>query len=187
MWPYSGRILLQKGRISQIIRVHVEGRFDVTTLPNRPVELLRTVIYSSGLRNSSPNNRISPAASWRRTFAAMGGVSLGTRLEEAGDGAGMVKCTIWSGRRMCPEDTGSVGADVQSLRQLNELHAGNIRSAQENGHLQTDAWRSATLCGIQAQPLLYRLDFQWLSVRSTSELVRVLAHWIPHSVTFHFV
>jgi hypothetical protein len=30
----------------------------------------------------------------------MGGVSLGTRLEEAGEGAGIVKCTVCSGRRM---------------------------------------------------------------------------------------
>jgi hypothetical protein len=48
-------------------------------------------IYSSGRRNSKPNKRIWPADSCRKTFATMGGVSLGTRLEEAGDGAGMVK------------------------------------------------------------------------------------------------
>jgi hypothetical protein len=47
--------------------------------------------YSSGRTNSKPNRRISPAESWRKTLAMIGGVSLGTRLEEAGDGAGMVR------------------------------------------------------------------------------------------------
>jgi hypothetical protein len=50
--------------------------------------------YSIARRNSNPKRRISPAASWRNTLAVIGGVSLGTRLEAAGDGAGMVKCTI---------------------------------------------------------------------------------------------
>src|SRR5262244_3574983 len=60
-------------------------------------------IYSSGLRNSNPNSRMSPAASWRSTLAAIGGVSLGTKLEDAGDGAGTVRYTICSARRMCAE------------------------------------------------------------------------------------
>jgi hypothetical protein len=47
--------------------------------------------YSSGRRNSKPNKRISPTVFWRKTLAVMGGVSLGTRLEEAGEGAGMVR------------------------------------------------------------------------------------------------
>jgi hypothetical protein len=34
------------------------------------------------------------------TLARMGGVSLGTRLEEAGEGAGIVKCTVCSGSKM---------------------------------------------------------------------------------------
>jgi len=52
------------------------------------------ILYSSGLRNSTPKSRISPAESWRRTLAVMGGVSLGTTPEEAEEGAGMVRCTI---------------------------------------------------------------------------------------------
>ena len=55
--------------------------------------------YSRGCRNSNPNRRSSPKWSNRRTLAAMGGVSLGIRLEEAGEGAGMVRCTVWSRRR----------------------------------------------------------------------------------------
>ena len=50
--------------------------------------------HSIGRRNSNPKRRISPAESWRRTFAVMGGVSLGTRLEKEGEGAGMVKWMI---------------------------------------------------------------------------------------------
>src|SRR5277367_6234972 len=61
------------------------------------------ILYSSGLRNSSPKSRISPAESWRRTLAVMGGVSLGTMPEEAEDGAGMVRWTIWSGRKIWVE------------------------------------------------------------------------------------
>jgi len=33
----------------------------------------------------------------------MGGVSLGTRPEEVGEGVGMVNCTIWSRRMTCIE------------------------------------------------------------------------------------
>jgi hypothetical protein len=47
-------------------------------------------IYSIALRNSNPNNLISPAVSCLKTLAAIGGVSLGTILDEAGDGAGIV-------------------------------------------------------------------------------------------------
>ena len=47
-------------------------------------------IYSIALRNSNPNSRISPAVSCLKTRAAIGGVSLGTILDEAGDGAGIV-------------------------------------------------------------------------------------------------
>ena len=55
--------------------------------------------YSRGCRNSNPNRRISPRLSTRRTLATIGGVSLGRRLEEAGEGAGMVRWTVCSGRR----------------------------------------------------------------------------------------
>jgi hypothetical protein len=51
----------------------------------------RVEIYSIALRNSNPNKRISPMLSCRNTRATMGGVSLGTMPEEAGEGAGMVK------------------------------------------------------------------------------------------------
>ena len=46
--------------------------------------------YSSGRTNSKPKTRISPRTSWRRTLAVIGGVSLGTRLDEEAEGAGMV-------------------------------------------------------------------------------------------------
>ncbi len=37
---------------------------------------------------------------WRSTLAVIGGVSVGTTLEdEAGEGAGTVRLTIWSGLR----------------------------------------------------------------------------------------
>lgn len=56
--------------------------------------------YSRGRKNSRPHRRISPAEVCLRTFAAIGGVSVGSRLDvPAGDGAGIVKLTTWSGRR----------------------------------------------------------------------------------------
>ena len=51
-------------------------------------------IYSRGRRNSNPKTRTSPKTSCRRTLAMMGGVSLGTRLEEEAEGAGIVSWTI---------------------------------------------------------------------------------------------
>jgi hypothetical protein len=60
------------------------------------------VSYSSGRKNSNANMRMSPITDWRRILAAMGGVSFGTTLEdEAGEGAGTVMLTTWSGRRKC--------------------------------------------------------------------------------------
>jgi hypothetical protein len=89
-------ILLQKRRIRQLcgisalrwIETETEGR-----LPGRLVRPKSALIYSIALRNSSPNRRISPALSCLRTRATIGGVSLGTMLDEAGEGAGMVKWT----------------------------------------------------------------------------------------------
>lgn len=53
------------------------------------------VNYSSGLKNSNPNSRTSPATECRRIFAEIGGVSLGRTLEEeVGEGAGTVMLTI---------------------------------------------------------------------------------------------
>src|SRR5271165_1137288 len=46
--------------------------------------------YSRGRRNSSPKILISPSTVCRRTLAVIGGVSLGTKLEEEADGAGIV-------------------------------------------------------------------------------------------------
>ena len=47
---------------------------------------------------------MSPATDCLRILADMGGVSLGTMLEdEVGDGAGTVMLTTWSGRRKCVE------------------------------------------------------------------------------------
>jgi len=54
----------------------------------------RAVNYSSGLKNSSANKRISPARDCLRILAEIGGVSLGTTLEdEVGEGAGTVMLT----------------------------------------------------------------------------------------------
>ena len=50
--------------------------------------------HSRDRENSSPNALISPKTSWRRTLAVMGGVMLGTKLEEEADGAGIVSCTV---------------------------------------------------------------------------------------------
>ena len=50
-------------------------------------------VQSRCLKNSMPNRRRSPAACWRSTFAVMGGVSLGTSPDEAGEGVGMVRWT----------------------------------------------------------------------------------------------
>jgi hypothetical protein len=73
---------------------------DVTKLPREQKVAERAVNYSSGLRNSNPKIRRSPARDWRRIFAEIGGVSFGTTLEEdVGEGAGTVMLTTWSGRR----------------------------------------------------------------------------------------
>jgi len=75
-------------------------RADVTKLPRKALSRKRAVNYSSGLKNSNPKRRISPAAEFRRILAEIGGVSLGRTLEEeVGEGAGTVMLTIWSGRR----------------------------------------------------------------------------------------
>jgi len=47
-----------------------------------------------------------------------------------------------------PEDVrrgnaGAGGADIESLRELDELRAGDIGSSHENGHLQADARRTS--------------------------------------------
>ena len=62
---------------------------------------MRQANYSSARRNSSPKSRMSPTDSVRRTLAEIGGVSLGTRPDEVGEGVGMVRWTTWSNRRMC--------------------------------------------------------------------------------------
>jgi len=66
---------------------------DVTKLPVKKwnPRRKREEIYSSDRRNSKPIRRVSPAGSWRRTLAAIGGVSLGIKLEGEGDGAGTVR------------------------------------------------------------------------------------------------
>jgi hypothetical protein len=66
---------------------------DVTKLPVRKWFLVgkEKENYSSDRRNSKPIRRVSPAGSWRRTLAAIGGVSLGMKLEGEGDGAGTVR------------------------------------------------------------------------------------------------
>lgn len=63
----------------------------------------RTFTQSRGFRNSNPNRRTSPVTSWRKTLAAIGGVSFGTTLEAVGEGAGTVRWTTWSMRRRCAE------------------------------------------------------------------------------------
>jgi hypothetical protein len=71
--------------------------------------------YSRGCKNSNPNRRISPKKSNRRTLATIGGVSLGMRLEAAGEGAGMVRWTVWSGRRRWTEVTQAPVALILSV------------------------------------------------------------------------
>ena len=70
----------------------------------------------------------------------MGGVSLGTIPEEAEEGAGMVRWTIWSGRRMWVEATQApVELMLSVFGELDELGPGSVRRAQEDGHLQANA------------------------------------------------
>jgi hypothetical protein len=68
----------------------------VTELPRAQEDNLEKLaeFYSRGRRNSRAKRRISPADSCRKTFAVIGGVSLGTKLEDAGEGAGMVRWTV---------------------------------------------------------------------------------------------
>src|SRR5690242_1897029 len=66
----------------------------VTKLPRFTIQIQSLSGYSSGWMNCKPKRRMSPAIFWRSTRARMGGVSLGTRLFEAGEGAGMVNCTV---------------------------------------------------------------------------------------------
>jgi hypothetical protein len=67
---------------------------DVTKIPREVKRERRAHNYSSGLKNSKPNRRMSPATDCLRILAEIGGVSLGTTLEEElGEGAGTVMLT----------------------------------------------------------------------------------------------
>jgi hypothetical protein len=56
-------------------------------------------------------------------------------------------------------DAGARGADVEGLRELDELDTGSVYSAKKNGYLEANAWRAA-LNAVQALTLLVNLDFQ---------------------------
>jgi hypothetical protein len=56
-------------------------------------------------------------------------------------------------------DAGTRGADVEGLRELDELDTGSVHSPKENGYLQANAWRAA-LNAVQALTFLVNLDFQ---------------------------
>lgn len=99
-------ILLRNDKISEILEAFLlakqtpkTGTYNATKVKSSR----GTGNYSRGCRNSNPNRRISPKMSNRRTLATIGGVSLGMRLEEAGEGAGIVRWTVWSGRRRWTE------------------------------------------------------------------------------------
>jgi hypothetical protein len=68
-------------------------------------------------------------------------------------------------------DTSARSADVEGLRELNELDTGSVHSPKENGYLEANAWRAA-LNAVQALTLLVNLDFQ-NPPGSTGELVRL--------------
>ena len=86
---FRGGILLRKNGLEKE-KMEVEGLAEC----NKNTQRKALGAYSKGRRNSNPNRRVSPRFSWRNTLAIIGGVSLGTKLEEAGDGAGIVRCTI---------------------------------------------------------------------------------------------
>ena len=61
---------------------------------------------------------------------------------------------------MSRSDTGARSADVEGLRELNELDTGSIHTAKKNGHLQANTRRAAALHRVRALALLADLDFQ---------------------------
>ena len=93
--------------------------------------------YSRGRRNSKPNRRTSPKMSCRFTLAMIGGVSLGTRLEEAGEGAGIVKCTVCSGRKMWEEVIQAPVALILSVF----VSSMNSRPVASEALRKTGTWR----------------------------------------------
>ena len=84
-------MLLQKRGVRQMHVKCTKLIFDYGCCEGFGLGSKRVEIYSIALRNSNPNKRISPMLSCRNTRATIGGVSLGTMPEEAGEGAGMVK------------------------------------------------------------------------------------------------
>jgi hypothetical protein len=83
-------MLLQNDEISECIvrRIELE-KVNLVVVPGRVADN-----YSIGRRNSNPKTRKSPKSCWRRTLAVIGGVSLGTMLDDEGAGTGIVRCTI---------------------------------------------------------------------------------------------
>jgi hypothetical protein len=84
-------MLLQKRGIRQMQVRRTKLRLAYGCLGGLWIRLKRVLIYSIALRNSNPKRRIPPMLSCRNTRATIGGVSLGTIPEEAGEGAGIVK------------------------------------------------------------------------------------------------
>jgi hypothetical protein len=84
-------MLLQKRGIRQLQVEHAKWISDYGWPRGLRIGQKSVQIYSIALRNSNPNKRISPILSCRNTRATIGGVSLGTIPDDAGEGAGMVK------------------------------------------------------------------------------------------------
>ena len=144
-------------------------------------------IYSSGRMNSKPKSRISPADSCRKTFATIGGVSLGTRLEEAGDGAGMVKWTVCSGRRICSE---VMQAPVELILRV---LVSSMNSAPETSVPLRKTGTCKRIRGerrvdeISEGCLFLRMSVsKWALNLSTKELVRMHASGMPEDIAGRF-
>jgi hypothetical protein len=88
-----------------------------------------------------------------------------------------MNCLIGS-KNVSRGNTGPVGADIEGFGEFNELGARDIRTAQEDGHLQANTRRAS---GFQGLPNLENVGLQGRRRLSTNELVRVLASEMPES------
>src|SRR5260370_26942753 len=118
-----------------------------------------------------------PADSCRKTLATIGGVSVGTRLEAAA-GAGMVKWTICSGRRICTE---VMQAPVQLILRV-------LVSSMNSAPDTSAALRKTGTCKrIRGERRVDEICTSWLFLSmsiskcslclSTNELVRTYCIW----------
>jgi len=67
-------------------------------------------------------------------------------------------------------DTGAIGADIEGLGELDELGAGGVGAADEDGYLQTETWRPSCRRGAHALPCLENVclhGFTWYQGTST--------------------